>query len=248
MRLELSLIHIYQYLEYDSTDSDWNGQGYGKLSFFSNYDRSGTTYYLKVRSFKLNGTTKIYGPWSSIKTVSVGNYRVASSAKAKYSYKFYFLDTAGIGLYGGVSKAVYIQTDNPDPNSIQPVSYTHLAVGTQATVNFSEDSSLDWPVAGNVLLDYSMDGSIFFPTLKVYKYNPALIIGADVGSPVAAAAKGIVDSVKVDEETGTTVSMNIGNGYEPVSYTHLCSTHRRDLRHFLWTYSSSGRSHPVHGP
>ena len=111
-----------QYLEYDSTDSDWNGQGYGKLSFFSNYDRSGTTYYLKVRSFKLNGTTKIYGPWSSIKTVSVGNYRVASSAKAKYSYKFYFLDTAGIGLYGGVSKAVYIQTDNPDPNSIQLLS------------------------------------------------------------------------------------------------------------------------------
>ena len=44
--------------------------------------------------------------------------------------------------------------------------------------------------------------------------GPALIIGADVGSPVAAAAKGIVDSVKVDEETGTTVSMNIGNGYE----------------------------------
>lgn len=40
------------------------------------------------------------------------------------------------------------------------------AVGTQATVNFSEDSSLDWPVAGNVLLDYSMDGSIFFPTLR----------------------------------------------------------------------------------
>lgn len=88
-------------------------------------------------------------------------------------------------------------------------------IGTvQASVQFSEDSSLDWPVAGNVLLDYSMDGSVFFPTLKVYKYNPALIIGADIGSPVAAAAKGIVDSVKVDEETGTTVAMNIGNGYE----------------------------------
>lgn len=88
-------------------------------------------------------------------------------------------------------------------------------IGTvQASVQFSEDSSLDWPVAGNVLLDYSMDGSVFFPTLKVYKYNPALIIGADIGSPVAAAAKGIVDSVKVDEESGTTVAMNIGNGYE----------------------------------
>ena len=42
--------------------------------------------------------------------------------RQKYSYKFYFLDTAGIGLYGGVSKAVYIQTDNPDPNSIQLLS------------------------------------------------------------------------------------------------------------------------------
>ena len=37
-------------------------------------------------------------------------------------------------------------------------------IGTvQASVNFSEDSSLDWPVAGNVLLDYSMDGSDFLP-------------------------------------------------------------------------------------
>lgn len=81
------------------------------------------------------------------------------------------------------------------------------------TVNFSEDSVLDWPVAGNVILDYSMDGSIFFPTLKVYKYNPALIIGAEVGSPVVAAAKGIVDSIVVDEETGTTVVMNIGDNY-----------------------------------
>lgn len=81
------------------------------------------------------------------------------------------------------------------------------------TVNFTEDNSLDWPVAGNVLLDYSMDGSIYFPTLQVYKYNPALIIGAQVGSQVVAAAKGIVDSIEVDEETGTTITMNIGNNY-----------------------------------
>ena len=88
-------------------------------------------------------------------------------------------------------------------------------VETAATVTQHFDkSSAVWPIEGDVLLDYSMDGSVFFPTLKVYKYNPALIIGADVGSPVAAAAKGIVDSVKVDEEIGTTVSMNIGNGYE----------------------------------
>ena len=82
------------------------------------------------------------------------------------------------------------------------------------TVNFSEDSTLDWPVAGKVILDYSMDGSIYFPTLQVYKYNPALIIGAKEGSQVVSAAKGIVDSIDVDEETGTTISMNLGNHYE----------------------------------
>ena len=38
-----------------------------------------------------------------------------------------------------------------------------------------------------VVLDYSMDGSIYFPTLNQYKYNPALVIGAGTGSQVAAA-------------------------------------------------------------
>ena len=44
------------------------------------------------------------------------------------------------------------------------------------TVNFTDNDTLTWPVAGNVILDYSMDSSIYFPTLKQYKYNPALVI------------------------------------------------------------------------
>ena len=83
-------------------------------------------------------------------------------------------------------------------------------------LDFSEDSILDWPVAGSVLLDYSMDGSIYFPTLNVYKYNPALIIGAEVGSQVAASAAGVVESIEVLSETGTTLTVNMGNGYELV--------------------------------
>lgn len=82
------------------------------------------------------------------------------------------------------------------------------------TVSFSEMDSLNWPVAGNVILDYSMDGSIYFPTLQQYKYNPALVIGSDEGAQVLAAAKGIVESIAVDNETGTTVTMNLGNGYK----------------------------------
>lgn len=82
------------------------------------------------------------------------------------------------------------------------------------TVTFAETDSLNWPVAGSVVLDYSMDGSIYFPTLQQYKYNPALIIGSDVGAQVVAAAKGIVESIVDDEETGTTITMSLGNGYK----------------------------------
>lgn len=82
------------------------------------------------------------------------------------------------------------------------------------TVAFEDADVLNWPVVGSVLLDYSMDGSIYFPTLQQYKYNPALIIGSEVNSQVVAAAKGIVESIDIDEETGTTVTMSLGNGYK----------------------------------
>lgn len=81
-------------------------------------------------------------------------------------------------------------------------------------IDFTEEDSLVWPSAGTILIDYSMDGSVYFPTLNQYKYNPALIIGSETGNQVLSSAKGIVESVTVDEETGTTVVMNIGNGYK----------------------------------
>lgn len=78
----------------------------------------------------------------------------------------------------------------------------------------ADSDLLMWPAAGTILIDYSMDGSVYFPTLNQYKYNPALVIGSDVGNQVLAAAKGVVESIYVDEETGTTLVMNIGNGYK----------------------------------
>lgn len=83
-----------------------------------------------------------------------------------------------------------------------------------AGIQFTGENSLMWPSAGTILIDYSMDGSIYFPTLNQYKYNPALIIGSETGNQVLASAKGMVESVSVDEETGTTLVLNIGNGYK----------------------------------
>lgn len=85
----------------------------------------------------------------------------------------------------------------------------------QAAVgNFTEESVLSWPVEGSVAMDYSMDTTTYFQTLNVYKCNPAMIISAHVGDPVQAAADGTVSSIKVNEETGNTVTVDMGNGYE----------------------------------
>lgn len=86
----------------------------------------------------------------------------------------------------------------------------------QPTVNFQEDSMLTWPAAGTVLMDYNMDGTVYFKTLNQYKYNPALIISSEAGNQVLASAKGIVESIGVNEETGTTLTLNLGNDYSLV--------------------------------
>lgn len=83
----------------------------------------------------------------------------------------------------------------------------------EAGIRFDTDTSLVWPAAGTILIDYSMDSSVYFPTLNQYKYNPALVIGSEIGNQVIASAKGMVESIEIDEETGTTLVMNIGDGY-----------------------------------
>lgn len=85
---------------------------------------------------------------------------------------------------------------------------------TAAQPNFTESSQLLWRVNGNVLMSFSMDKSIYFSTLDQYKYNPALIISGALNDNVIAAAPGIVKSIDSLRETGTTVNVDLGNGYE----------------------------------
>lgn len=90
----------------------------------------------------------------------------------------------------------------------------------EVNLHFSEDAKLEWPIIGNVLLNYSMDKTIFFPTLQQYKYNPSIIIAATQGANVASSADGVVKSVYQDPQTGKTIVMNLGDGYE-LSYGQL---------------------------
>lgn len=78
---------------------------------------------------------------------------------------------------------------------------------------FSDESVLQWPVKGEIALKYSMDSTIFFKSLGVYKCNPSISIVSETGTNVGVAADGVVTDVYVNEETGTTVSIAIGGGY-----------------------------------
>lgn len=81
---------------------------------------------------------------------------------------------------------------------------------------FSEDTLTEWPVNGNILLDYSMDQTTYFPTLDQYKLSPAIALQAAEGTPVVAAARGTVFSIEEKSQTGTTVTMELGSGYQAI--------------------------------
>ena len=61
-----------------------------------------------------------------------------------------------------------------------------------------------------------MDKTVYFSTLEQYKYNPALIIGGQVGEMIGASAPGVVTNVEQSAQTGTTVTLDMGNGYSAV--------------------------------
>lgn len=90
-----------------------------------------------------------------------------------------------------------------------------------AELHFSEDTQMEWPVNGTILLDYNMDQTVYFPTLDQYKLSPAIAVQAVEGAPVLASVPGTVYSVQEDVQTGTTVTMELGNGYQAV-YGQLC--------------------------
>lgn len=85
-----------------------------------------------------------------------------------------------------------------------------------AELHFDAQTGLLWPVEGSVILDYSMDQTVYFTTLDQYKYNPAVIIAGNVNDKVKAAANGKITDISTNEVTGCTVTMDLGDGYTAV--------------------------------
>lgn len=103
-----------------------------------------------------------------------------------------------------------------DESSENEAADTSAGAAAAPVLNFSEDTLTEWPVNGNILLDYSMDQTTYFPTLDQYKLSPAIAVQAVEGAPVMAAAEGTVFSIEETSQTGTTVTMELGNGYQAI--------------------------------
>ncbi len=99
----------------------------------------------------------------------------------------------------------------PEENMEAPVSSI-----TEEALHFEPEKGIVWPIKGSVLLDYSMDSTIFFPTLQQYQYNPAMVISGKVNDKVYFIAKGKITNIETNEVTGCTVTQDIGDGYTAI--------------------------------
>ncbi len=121
---------------------------------------------------------------------------------------------------GDTSKETLNEEANADVDQEVQATSAKATSSKKNKYTFSDADTLHWPIVGNVLINYSMDKTVYFASLNQYKYNPAIVIAATVGEPITAAAAGEISAIREDAETGNTVTMNIGNGYE-VTYGQL---------------------------
>lgn len=126
-------------------------------------------------------------------------------------------ESKNLAANGGVQKNTEQTTAQRETTTEDVAAKVNSAV---SNLSFSESSKLDWPIRGNVILDYNMDNTIYFPTLNNYKCNPAIEIQGEDGMEVVAGVKGVVKKIGTDDEIGKYVLLSIGNGYE-ITYGQL---------------------------
>lgn len=112
------------------------------------------------------------------------------------------------------------QDQNAQEDKKQEGSKESKSKQAAVSLSYNEEQGLTKPVNGEILLPYSMDGSIYFATLDQYKYNPATIFAAEEGTDVVACAAGRITDVYEDAELGRVVSVELGSGYT-VTYGQL---------------------------
>jgi len=137
---------------------------------------------------------------------------------------------SGLVEIPGLTEGLYSQEENvavldgvvdeadlvADAEKVEDEEVSAENVVANVELHFSETEGLIRPTAGEILMSYSMDGSIYFATLDQYKYNPATIFSAEAGSQVTACAAGKVVEIYEDTKIGNAVKLDLGDGYQVI--------------------------------
>lgn len=89
-------------------------------------------------------------------------------------------------------------------------------VAEETVLHFDPQGITNWPIKGDVLLPFSMEKTIYFPTLDQYQYNRGMVIRADEGAGVSAVTAGKIIDIYDSAETGHTVVQDLGDGYTAI--------------------------------
>ncbi|MGE4214799.1 MAG: peptidoglycan DD-metalloendopeptidase family protein [Anaerotignaceae bacterium] len=84
----------------------------------------------------------------------------------------------------------------------------------------ANEITMEWPLTGEIAMDYSADTMVYDPTLDQYRTNDTVCILADEGAAVKAACDGTVTAVTNDYEKGYTVVINHQDGWS-TTYSQL---------------------------
>ena len=126
-------------------------------------------------------------------------------------------DNPGQTATAGNDEAQTAEDENTKPDDTLEADSDGVIVNADGEIvanSYDEGDVLVWPVEGTVILPYSMDTTVYYKTLKSYRCNPGVLIGAEEGSNVLSAYEGVVESVSEDKEHGTVVTVIMGNGYK----------------------------------
>lgn len=115
------------------------------------------------------------------------------------------------------------QATKPEPKQTDPADKTPAAAPSQpdsVTPGPAAATGYVWPVEGEIDRDFSLEVFAYDDTMGDWRTHDGIDIAAELGTPVAACAKGTVSAVTTDDLMGTTVTIDHGKGMESV-YANL---------------------------
>ncbi len=152
-----------------------------------------------------------------------------NSKAGRFAGKGYYIALILCAVVIGISGYLYYRnTQSPsleNPNPTVDVLNPNASLGTQGSGNTQGSQptqptvprpspiATGKPVAGEVIMDYSMDCLCYNPTTRDWRTHDGMDFAAAAGTQVTAAAAGTVYTVYDDDTMGKTVVIRHQDGY-----------------------------------